>query len=134
MTPAEWQDIIIETEKRWPGQWTPSQAVAYYSDLREFEPVDVWAAWHSLNDSGREFPPNGSLLRSKALEERRNSARQERWARPQLVNPAGEMYWPTYAQTTYGRVVSIGEAARIEHKRFEGCLSPICDIHPKVKP
>ena len=133
MTPGEWQEIIVETEKRWPNQWTPSQAVAYYADLREFEPVDVWAAWHSLNDSGREFPPNGSLLRSKALEERRNSARQERWARPQLVNPDGTVSWATYAREVYGGLVGLEEAIRIEHEKFEGCLSPICDIHTKEK-
>ena len=87
MTPAEWQEIVVETDKRWPGQWTPSQAVAFFGDLREFDAVDVWSAWHALNDSGREFPPNGSLLRSRSIDERRTSAKRELWDNPKPALP-----------------------------------------------
>ena len=130
MTPAEWMQLVEDTDARWPGQWTPQQATAYYHDIREFAAVDVWAGWNRLNDSGREFAPNGSLLRSKAIEERQQSARRERMGRPQLAAPDA-MWWSEYAQRTFGKVVSIQEAARITHKRWDGCRSPICDIHKK---
>ena len=133
MTPGEWNDLLVETEKRWPNQWTPSQAVAYYQDVREFEPTDVWSAWHALNDSGREFPPNGSLLRSRAIDERQASARRELWDRPQLVNPDGTVTWQTYAMKTYGKPLGLGDAVRIEHSRLQACRSPLCDIHAKEK-
>ena len=129
MTPAEWQEIVEATDARWPGHWTPQQAVAYYQDLREFEPVDVWAAWHRLNDSGREFPPNGSLLRSKAIDERRETAKRELWARPALGTSERVVAWKTYATATYGEPIELWEAARREHETWNNCKSPLCDIH-----
>jgi len=131
MTPAEWQDLIVETEKRWPNQWTPDQAIAFYHDLREFDATDVWAAWNALNDSGREFPPNGSLLRSRAIDERRESAKRELWERPQLANPDGTITWQTYAKQTYGERVGFWDAVRIEHQTLV-CRSPLCDIHQET--
>ena len=114
MTPAEWQEIVEATDARWPGHWTPAQAVAYYTDLKEFEPVDVWAAWNRLNDSGREFPPNGSLLRSKAIDERRETAKRELWARPALGTSERVVAWRTFALATYGEPISLWEAATRE--------------------
>ena len=129
LSPSEWQEIIVETEARWPGHWTPQMAVSFFSDLREFSAVDVWSAWNALNDSGREFPPNGSLLRSGAIDQRRDAAKRELWDRPQLVNPDGTVTWQTYALRTFGKPVGLSEAVQIEHRRWEGCRSPLCDIH-----
>ena len=129
MTPAEWQEIVVETDKRWPGHWTPDQAVAYYQDLREFDAVDVWSAWNALNDSGREFPPNGSLLRSRSIDERRAAAKRELWNRPQLERQNGTVSWQTFATGTYETPVGLWEAARLEHETWSGCRSPYCDIH-----
>lgn len=117
MTPAEWQEIVEATDQRWPGQWTPQQAIAYYTDLKEFEAVDVWTAWNRLNDTGREFPPNGSLLRSRAIEERREAARREMWERPALGTSEKTVSWRTYALATYGEPISLFEAARREAER-----------------
>ena len=129
MTPSEWQEIIVETEARWPGHWTPQQAVSFYTDLREFDAIDVWAAWNTLNDSGREFPPNGSLLRSGAIDQRRDAAKRELWDRPQLVNPDGTVTWQTYSLRTFGKPVGLLDAVRVEHEVLGGCRSPLCDIH-----
>ena len=128
MTPSEWQEIVVETDKRWPGQWTPAQAVAYFTDLKEFDTTDVWSAWNRLNDSGREFPPNGSLLRSKAIDERRTSAKRELWDRPQLVRSDGVITWQTYAVATFGEEIGLWEAARREHATMT-CRSRMCDVH-----
>jgi len=137
MTGEEWQDVVVATEKRWPNQWTPEQAVAYYDDLHDFDAVDVWAAWHKLNESGIDFAPKGSRLLALTLEERRESARRDMWARPSLT--AGEepvASWKAYATATYGEPISQLEAVRREHRKLpaSACAGmrrarPYCDIH-----
>ena len=137
MNGSEWTEVVVETEKRWPNQWTPDQAVAYYQDLKDFDAVDVWAAWHRLNESGIEFAPKGSRLLELTIEERRESARRDMWQRPALT--AGEepvASWRAYAISTYGEPLTCEEAVKIEHGKLPASMciglrlvKPFCDIH-----
>ena len=113
MTLEEWAEIVQETERRWPGQWTPEQTKAYYHDLKPYSAIDVWAAWHKLNASGLEFAPKGSRLLAGTIEERHRSAERELYDHhPELT--AGDMSWRQYALMTYGRPLSLLEAVQLE--------------------
>lgn len=137
MSPEEWQEIVEETEKRWPDDWTPEQAVAYYQDLKDFDVIDVWAAWHKLNATGLYKAPQGSMLLSGTIQERRESAQRDRWNRPKL-EPGEEqtITWTIYSTEVYGMPVGFKEAIRLEHAKIPASLcaglrraKPYCDVH-----
>jgi hypothetical protein len=135
MTGTEWTELVVECEKRWPNFWTKEQAVAYYQDIRDFDAIDVWSAWHLLYSQGRDTPPNGSMLQAVARQEARRS-RDTGYHRLELPDPDTVTVWETYSQQTYGRVVSMQQAIRTEHAKLpaDQCAglrsyNRHCDIH-----
>lgn len=108
MSPEEWGNIVAWVDERFPGGWRPEQAVAYFRDLEEFDSSDVWAAVYSTYEKGREFAPNGSVLRSAALAERARDARRE--YRPELPEPDVEkISLADYTTRRFGEVLSAQE-------------------------
>lgn len=70
MKQSEWvSDVVRRINANWPHQTVPDPALAkWYDDLREMEVRDVVAAVEALYRDGREFPPNGGMIRRKAVE------------------------------------------------------------------
>lgn len=129
MTPNDWIRIVEEVEKRWPGDWQPIQTVAAFEDLKRFDPVDVWAALNHLNEQGLEFAPRGSMLLAATIEQARRSSRDELWRQLPMEVEEGAMFWGEYAEQAYGGRISFEEATRREHRKWDGCRAPKCDIH-----
>ena len=144
MTPGEWDDILTFVEEQWPGQWRPQQAISYYRQLADFDAVDVWGALQKLYDKGRDFAPNGSILKSATLEERRVSYRDRVWDQPQLdaptvkladVIPTGLWEEAIRLHRTYERGIPESYTpyqftVNIPVEKWpKVCLSPLCKEH-----
>lgn len=69
MEREEWVDVVLRINANWPHQTVPDESLAkWYDDLRELEARDVIAAVEALYRDGREFPPNGGIVRRKAIQ------------------------------------------------------------------
>lgn len=132
MTADEWREVVLWVDDRWPGQWRPEQAIAFYKDLTEFDATDVWAALYRLYDKGREYAPGGSVLRAETIAEVQRVAEEERRKAALALPPTNsqQLGWKAYAMATYGREVGFAEAIRLEHAKLTACQSPQCDLHP----
>lgn len=136
MTEPEWDELLVWFEQRWPhNRWSPATIGALFDDLEKFDAVDVWGAVHHLYEQGREHPPSPSTIVARTLDERRQNALRERMAMPKRLNggpdpdPPVEIFWPEYAERTYGDPISFAEAIQLEHLKVTDCRSPLCDLH-----
>lgn len=73
MTRSEWLKIVAVLQARWPHQAIPAKtAELWFADLEEFPAGQVDAAATALYRDGREFPPNGAMIRNKLIELQRS--------------------------------------------------------------
>lgn len=69
MNRSEWLKIVAVLQARWPHQAIPAKsAELWFTDLEEFPAGKVDAAATALYRDGREFPPNGAMIRNKVIE------------------------------------------------------------------
>jgi hypothetical protein len=69
LTAEEWVNVSELIAAIWPHQAPPPESVAaWYPDVDDIEQRDAIAAVRALSRAGREFPPNGGLIRRKAIE------------------------------------------------------------------
>lgn len=69
MNRSEWLKIVAVLQARWPHRAIPAKsAELWFTDLEEFPAAQVDAAATALYRDGREFPPNGAMIRNKLIE------------------------------------------------------------------
>lgn len=69
MNRSEWLKVVAVLQARWPHQAIPAKsAELWFTDLEEFPAAQVDAAATALYRDGREFPPNGAMIRNKLIE------------------------------------------------------------------
>ncbi len=137
MNSAHWGKIVDFVAERYPdSQWTAEDVIVIFEDLKDFDASDVWSAINYYHEEGREFPPNASLLLSRAIDERQRTARQEmyRGAPEKRGIPLPEpIDWSEYAQRRFGERLSWVDAIARIHAGLTTCKTRSCDIHyPKV--
>jgi hypothetical protein len=69
MTQTEWIEVVQYIQAQWPHSPVPDESLAaWYGDVEDIPAGDVMAATRALARGGREFPPNGGIIRKKAVE------------------------------------------------------------------
>jgi len=134
MTGDEWMEIVDWVNARFPhSPWHPEQAVAYFQDLNEYDPTDVWQALHGWYAQGQTYAPGGSVLVAAVRTLRRRNALDEQMR--QLPEDVGEVIrWSDYAERRFGERLSWSEAIpRIHAERCRdescGCRAEISETH-----
>lgn len=69
MTKAEWYEVVGVLRASWPAaEISKATAGVWYEPLADVPAAEATAALRSLIDDGREFPPNGGIIRKRAKE------------------------------------------------------------------
>lgn len=141
MTKEQWYEIVEWVSDRFPNKpWVAEQALAYFADLKDHDPSDVWSALYHLYEQGQAFAPNGSQLLARAGEERRRAARDDMYRQglPAPVSPrepAAVDKTTTYAERRFNDGPMTGRQLieRIHANRpASGCGNPDCADHHRV--
>lgn len=144
MTGPEWGEVVDWVEKRFPdSQWHPEQAVAYFQDVKQCDPVDVWAGLQLWYEQGQRFAPTGSVMVAEARKQSVARHRPELRSLPsESVTPAvgalasaaaqNPSTWDTYTQNRFGKLMTAHEVIVKLHTERTDCLSPSCDIHKQL--
>lgn len=65
----EWNTITVEIQAYWPNRAIPDESFdLWFRDLEEFEAEQVHASVNALYRDGREWAPNGAIIRNKLIE------------------------------------------------------------------
>ena len=129
MNASEGADVCEWVDDRWTKGWPPEAQVAYFHDLRDFDPSDVWAAVMHLYEQGTDFAPTGSKLLATCIVERRATARPDRQALP--VPEPEPVFQSDYAQRRFGESMTGMElVARIHAEK--PCQQTDCDMHQEA--
>lgn len=65
----EWNTITVEIQAFWPNRAIPDESFdLWFRDLEEFEAEQVHASVNALYRDGREWAPNGAIIRNKLIE------------------------------------------------------------------
>ena len=133
MTADEWGEIVDWLAERYPdSQYTAEDVIVIFTDLKDFDPSDVWSAVYWFHEQGREFPPNASMLLSRTLDERLRSARADMYRG--LPESVGERP-PTegWIKKRFGvNMTGTKLIARI-HRERGPCKTKTCEIHYSMK-
>ena len=114
MNADQWGELVDWLAKRYPdSQYTAEDVIVIFDDLKDFDVSDVTAAveWH--HEQGRGFPPNASMLLSRAIDERHRSARDDMY-RGTPEERGKPIEWSDYAERRFGEQLNWSDAiARI---------------------
>ena len=133
MTADEWGEIVDWLAERYPdSQYTAEDVIVIFTDLKDFDPSDVWSAVYWFHEQGREFPPNASMLLSRTLDERLRSARADMYRG--LPESAGERP-PVegWIKKRFGVNMTGTELIARIHKERGPCKTKTCDVCYRVK-
>ncbi len=131
MNSKDWRDICQFVDEHWIKGWPPEHQVTWYTDLKQFDTVDVWAAIHKLYEEGRDFPPNGSTLLSRSITERHTSAKADQYRG--LPEPRGKPDPTGWIVKRFGEHLSGMEVVERIHASMRPCANQECGVHyPKV--
>lgn len=73
MTEAEWMEVAVEMQARWPQREIPEESIAiWFGDLSHLPADQVRGAVLALYADGREWCPNGGQILAKHSELRRD--------------------------------------------------------------
>lgn len=138
MNADQWGEICDWLADRYPdSQYTAEDVIVIFEDLKDFDPSDVWSAIFWFHEQGRQFPPNASLLLSRAIEERQKTAREEMYRAPEKRGkplPEPELIeWSDYVQKRFEENLTWNEAIARIHAQMRPCNTKTCDIHYPVK-
>ena len=133
MTADEWGEIVDWLAERYPdSQYTAEDVIVIFTDLKDFDPSDVWSAVYWFHEQGREFPPNASMLLSRTKYERLQSARADMYrGLPESVGerpPVEGWIAKRFDKEQTGTEL----IARI-HKERGACKTKTCDVCYRVK-
>ncbi len=138
MNADQWDEIVGWLAKRYPdSQYTAEDVIVIFEDLHDFDPSDVWSAIFWFHEQGRSFPPNASMLLSRAIEERQKTAREEMYRAPEergkpLPEPE-PIEWSTYTMKHFGEDLTPTEVVARIHADMRPCNTKTCDIHYPMK-
>ncbi|KKK90891.1 hypothetical protein LCGC14_2718480, partial [marine sediment metagenome] len=127
MTADEWGEIVDWLAERYPdSQYTAEDVIVIFTDLKDFDPSDVWSAVYWFHEQGREFPPNASMLLSRSIEERQKTAREEMYrgapeARGKPLPAPEPIEWSEYAVKRFGERLSWDDAIARIHAEMRPC-------------
>lgn len=139
MEKHHFDEMIDFVAKRYPdNQWTAEDVVAIFADLKDFDASDVWSAMNHYHESGREFPPNASLLLARSIEERQKTAREEMYrgtpeGRGKPLPEPEPIEWSDYAVKRFGEEMSFTDVVARIHREMRPCNTKTCDIHYPMK-
>jgi hypothetical protein len=122
MTGEEWADIVEWVDVRYPKSWRAEQAVAYFHDLKRFDPSDVWTVVLREYERGRDFAPSGSVLLAGCLDERSRTAREEMYRKELPEVPRSEKLFSLaeFAERRFGRKMTGQELVEAIWKEKHG--------------
>ncbi len=127
MDHEQFGELVDWVAERYPDtQWTAEDIIAIFADLKQFDASDVWSAMNHYHESGREFPPNASLMLSRSIEERQKTAREEMYQGQEYGKPLPKPEPIDWSATE--PIDGTAEVARI-HAAMRPCNTKTCDIH-----
>ncbi len=138
MNAVQWGEIVGWLADRYPdSQYTAEDVIVIFQDLKDFDPSDVWSAIFWFHEQGRDFPPNASMLLSRAIEERQKTAREEMYRAPEergkpLPKPE-PIEWAAYTMKHFGEELTPTEVVARKHAAMRPCNTSTCDIHYPAK-
>ncbi len=138
MNADQWDEIVGWLADRYPdSQYTAEDVIVIFEDLHDFDPSDVRSAIFWFHEQGRSFPPNASMLLSRAIEERQKTAREEMYRAPEergkpLPEPE-PIEWSTYARGRFDEDLTWDEAIARIHREMRPCNTKTCDLHYPMK-
>lgn len=128
MTRVDFADLVEYVESRWGRieSWINAATVA-----SDFDDLDSETVWDSLlrwfDNPEHKWPPAPPRLRAVALDRMRAQMRHE--SRPELPESVETYDWATYAQETYGEVISLPSAYARRHDELVAQGRIVCE-HP----
>jgi hypothetical protein len=139
MNASDWDDIVGFVSKRYPdNQYTCEDTIVMFEDLKDFDASDVWSAMNHYHEEGHSFPPNASLLLSRAIDERHKSAREDMYrgtpeARGKPLPQPEPIEWSEYVVKRFGEKLSWNDAIARIHAQMRPCNTKTCDLHYPMK-
>ncbi len=133
MTADAWGEIVDWLAERYPdSQYTAEDVIVIFTDLKDFDPSDVWSAVYWLHEQGREFPPNASMLLSRTLDERLRSARADMYrGLPESVGERPPV--EGWIKKRFGVNMTGTELVARIHKERGPCKTKTCNVCYRVK-
>ena len=115
MTKPEWAEAVEWLAIRYPSDtWTNKDRInAYYLDLRRHPAEDIWTAIHMYHEQGNTRAPLSSQLIALA----RDAAHHRTQIAVALPETTDTISWKEYATRTYGRAISLNQAALLEYNK-----------------
>ncbi len=138
MNADQWDEIVGWYADRYPdSQYTAEDVIVIFEDLKDFDISDVKLAVKWFHEKGSGFPPNASMLLSRAIEERQKTAREEMYRAPEergkpLPEPE-PIEWSDYAVKRFGEEMSFTDVVARIHREMRPCNTKTCDVHYPMK-
>jgi len=118
VTSQEWVDIIAAVDDWFPkANWHPEHAVNWFTDLEQFDAVDVWTGLLALKET--DVAPDGAALIRAATDA------ADTGKKPSLLQ--------AMTRRRFGEILSVEDTIIRIHLERPPCGNKTCDLHyPKV--
>ena len=106
MTKGEWDEVVGWIQQRWPNlTWTGQTFAGLFTDLEDFDAVDVWAALGKLHNDGAGLFANLSIHERFSSQTKRATAIQKlaRTPAPRPHRRRTARTFPTHAAASQRR-------------------------------